>query len=41
VFASIGAALVVLAAAARLLRVEEFEEAWQRISRRIFPRRAS
>jgi putative peptidoglycan lipid II flippase len=41
VFASIAAALVVLAAAAKLLRVEEFEEVWQRLFRRIFPRRAS
>lgn len=41
VFASIGVALVVLAAAAKLLRVEEFEEVWQRLLSRISPRRPS
>ena len=33
VFASIGVGLIVLAAVARLLGVEEFNEAWRRLLR--------
>ena len=39
--ASIGVALVVLVAAARLLRIQEFEEAFGKIVRRLRPRRVS
>jgi putative peptidoglycan lipid II flippase len=38
---SIAVGLVTLTAAAKLFRVEEFDEVWQRLSRRIFSRRAS
>lgn len=41
VSASIGVGLVLLAAGAKLLRVEEFDEVWRRLFRRISPRRAS
>ena len=41
VFASIGVGLVLLAASAKLFRVEEFDEVWGRLFRRISPRRAS
>jgi peptidoglycan biosynthesis protein MviN/MurJ (putative lipid II flippase) len=37
---SIGAALVLLAVLARLLRLEEFDEAFGKIVRRLRPRRA-
>jgi putative peptidoglycan lipid II flippase len=38
---SIAVGLVTLAAAAKIFRVEEFDEVWQRLFRRIFPQRAS
>ena len=41
VSASIGVGLLLLAAGAKLLRVEEFDEVWRRLFRRISPRRAS
>jgi peptidoglycan biosynthesis protein MviN/MurJ (putative lipid II flippase) len=39
VFASIGVALLALAASARLLRIEEFDEASRRVLRRFAPAR--
>lgn len=41
VFASIGVGLVLLASGAKLFRVEEFDEVWRRLFRRISPRRPS
>jgi putative peptidoglycan lipid II flippase len=38
---SIAVGLVALVGAAKLFRVEEFDEVWQRLFRRIFPQRAS
>jgi putative peptidoglycan lipid II flippase len=41
VFGAIGVALVVLAAGAKLLRLEEFDEVWRRLFRRFLPQRPS
>jgi putative peptidoglycan lipid II flippase len=41
VFSSIAVGVLVLAAAAKILRVEEFDEAWRRLLGRILPRRTS